>query len=107
MKQANEKWNIGYDLWNSNHGKWNSNVSLWNWLFGNMKLFISNEWNRLFEKCTIEIGVIFVKQASEKWNVGSELWNSKHIKWIIMYHYEIDYSKLWNNLFENNEIVFE
>ena len=33
---------------------------------------IWKEWNMLFQKYVIEIDVIFVKQASERWNVGSE-----------------------------------
>ena len=67
---------------------------MWNRLFENLKQFITKEWNELFEKCAIEIGVIFSKEASEKWTVGSELWTSKHGKWNTLFTFS-------NNKFQN------
>ena len=84
VKQASVMWNIASELWSSNHKKWNYNISLWNRLFENLKQFITKEWNRLFEKCTIEIGVIFVRQASGKWNVSSKNENNMILKCFLM-----------------------
>ena len=82
--------------------------SLWKWLFGDVKQIFSNGWNMFFEKCEIEKDVIFVKQASEKWNVDSGLWNSNHRKWncnvsvwnCLFRNVKQFISKEWNKLFE-------
>ena len=54
---------------------------------------IWKEWNMLFQKWATEIDVLFMKQASEKKKVASELWNSNHRKW----NYNVS---LWNWLFK-------
>ena len=73
---------------------WNWNANLWTWLFEMCNSLIWKEWNMLFQKWATEIDVLFMKQASEKKKVASELWNSNHRKW----NYNVS---LWNWLFKN------
>ena len=57
------------------------------------------------KKCAIEIDVIFVKQASKKWNVGFELWNNKYRKWNCNVSlWNCVFLEMCNNLFQKSEI---
>ena len=71
MKKC-EIWNQPISLESHLTQIWNKDYNLWNWLFWNLQEFILKEWNMCFQIIAIEINVIFVKQASEKRNVGSE-----------------------------------
>ena len=67
---------------------------VWN---AHSKLCISN-----YKK---ELDVFFVKQASGKWNVGSELWKVATKNEIVMHHCETDYLEVCNSLFQTVKYV--
>ena len=66
------------------------------------KLWNIKERNSLFDKCTIEIYFLWNKPVkNEMSGLNYEIVTTESE--ILMYHCEIDYLKVWNNLFQKSE----